>query len=91
MENAETIGALLIEKITSILQAPVRGKGLMIGFDTPEHHLQLRTNLISKHRIFTGEAKPAIIRLLPSLALSKQDAELFLSALDQEIHQNATA
>ncbi|MFZ9503410.1 MAG: aspartate aminotransferase family protein [Cyclobacteriaceae bacterium] len=91
MENAETIGTLLIEKITSILQAPVRGKGLMIGFDTPEHHLQLRTNLISKHRIFTGEAKPAIIRLLPSLALSKQDAELFLSALDQEIHQNATA
>ena len=38
-----------------------------------------------KHHIFTGEAKPNVIRLLPSLALTKEDADKFLGALREEI------
>jgi acetylornithine aminotransferase len=41
--------------------------------------------LLWKHRIFTGEAKPAVIRLLPSLALSHAEATQFTHALQNEI------
>jgi len=63
----------------------VRGKGLMIGFDVPEELKDLRKNLLQKHRIFTGEAKPNVIRLLPALNLSKEAIDKFLQALKEEI------
>ena len=50
----------------------------MIGFDVPEELKDLKKNLLQKHKIFTGEAKPNVIRLLPSLALTKNDADKFL-------------
>ncbi|MFT4023589.1 MAG: aminotransferase class III-fold pyridoxal phosphate-dependent enzyme, partial [Flavihumibacter sp.] len=63
----------------------VRGRGLMIGFDVPEQIKDLRQQLLWKHHIFTGEAKPNVVRLLPSLALSKADADRFLEALETTI------
>jgi acetylornithine aminotransferase len=63
----------------------IRGKGLMIGFDVPEELKDLKKNLLWKHKIFTGEAKPNVIRLLPSLALKKKDAEEFIEALKEEV------
>jgi acetylornithine aminotransferase len=57
----------------------------MIGFDLPDSLTYLRKNILFKHHIFTGEAKPNTIRLLPSLTLSKQEADLFLEALDLEL------
>ena len=75
--------------ITEIKKMPelknVRGKGLMIGFDVPPELKDLKKNLLTKHHIFTGEAKPNVIRLLPSLALTKTDADKFLEALREEI------
>jgi acetylornithine aminotransferase len=59
----------------------VRGKGLMIGFDVPERLKTLRNNLLHKHQIFTGEAKPNVIRLLPSLAINKNEIDCFLDGL----------
>ena len=41
-----------------------RGRGLMIGFDVPEELKDLRKNLLWKQKIFTGEAKPNVIRLI---------------------------
>jgi len=63
----------------------VRGKGLMIGFDVPEELKDLRKNLLFNQHIFTGEAKPSVIRLLPSLALRTKDADEFLDAVKEEI------
>ncbi len=57
----------------------------MIGFDVPDTLKDLKKNLLFKHHIFTGEAKPNVIRLLPSLALTLEDADKFLSALREEI------
>jgi acetylornithine aminotransferase len=37
--------------------------------------------------VFTGEAKPNVIRLLPSLALTQQQADEFIEALQQEVEQ----
>jgi acetylornithine aminotransferase len=57
----------------------------MIGFDVPEELKELRKNLLFNQKIFTGEAKPNVIRLLPSLALKKRDAVDFVDALKEEI------
>lgn len=71
----------------------VRGRGLMIGFDTPDSMKGLKKLLLDKYYIFTGEAKPNVIRLLPSLALSRKQADEFLDALKEAISdiQNNTA
>ncbi len=85
MQNASTMGDYLMEKLKKMpaLQN-VRGRGLMIGFDVPESLADLKKNLLTKHHIFTGEAKPYVIRLLPSLALKKEEADILLQALHQE-------
>ena len=58
---------------------------MIIGFDVPEELKDLKKNLLYKHKIFTGEAKPNVIRLLSSLALTKNDADKFLKALKEEV------
>jgi len=85
--NAAETGSYLMQQLKNIqgLQN-VRGKGLMIGFDLPTEWKELRKNLLFNQRIFTGEAKPNTIRLLPSLALRKKDADAFLEALEEEIN-----
>jgi acetylornithine/N-succinyldiaminopimelate aminotransferase len=86
MRNAERIGDHLQTELKKIPQLQnVRGKGLMIGFDVPEELKDLRKNLLFNQHIFTGEAKPDVIRLLPSLALRKKDADEFLDAVKEEI------
>jgi acetylornithine/N-succinyldiaminopimelate aminotransferase len=86
MQNAEEVGYYLMKEIEKIQELEnVRGKGLMIGFDVPNELKDLKKNLLYKHKIFTGEAKPNVIRLLPSLALTKNDADKFLKALKEEV------
>ncbi|HPZ88007.1 MAG TPA: aminotransferase class III-fold pyridoxal phosphate-dependent enzyme [Flavihumibacter sp.] len=86
LNNAAEIGKYLMDGLRQLpLIEQVRGAGLMIGFDVPDSIKDLRKNLLWKHRIFTGEAKPNVIRLLPSLALSKADADRFLDAIGAEI------
>jgi acetylornithine aminotransferase len=84
--NAARVGEYLAEQLRQIqgLQN-VRGRGLMIGFDVSENLKDLKKNLLFKHHIFTGEAKPNVIRLLPSLALTIEDADVFLEAVTKEI------
>jgi acetylornithine aminotransferase len=87
MENAVEVGNYLMAQLKKIPHLQhVRGKGLMIGFDVPEKLKDLRKNLLFKQHIFTGEAKPNTIRLLPSLALRKKDADEFLEAIEEEIN-----
>lgn len=88
MQNAEKIGNYLQSELKAIPEiSGVRGYGLMIGFDVPESHKNLKKDLLFKHRIFTGEAKPNVIRLLPSLALTMEDASTFIDALKSAIAQ----
>lgn len=84
--NAVMVGKYLREELQNIPELKnVRGRGLMIGFDVPEELKDLKKNLLINQKIFTGEAKPNVIRLLPSLALKKRDAEDFIEALKEEI------
>ncbi|ULQ53293.1 aspartate aminotransferase family protein [Flavihumibacter fluvii] len=87
MQKAQAMGNYLMAAIREMpVLENVRGVGLMIGFDVPETHKDLRKNLLWKHRIFTGEAKPNVIRLLPSLALTKTEADVFLEAIKKELN-----
>jgi acetylornithine aminotransferase len=84
--NAVMVGKYLKEALKNIPELKnVRGRGLMIGFDVPEALKDLKKNLLLNQKIFTGEAKPNVIRLLPSLALKKRDAEDFIEAIKEEI------
>lgn len=81
IENAARIGQYLIGQLKELPHIrEVRGRGLMIGIDLPEEKKEVRKQLLWKHHIFTGEAKPNVIRLLPSLALTKAEADRFLQA-----------
>ncbi len=86
MGNAVMVGKFLRDELSAIPQLKnVRGRGLMIGFDVPDELKDLKKKLLWNQKIFTGEAKPNIIRLLPSLALKKRDAEQFIDSIKEEI------
>lgn len=63
----------------------VRGRGMMIGFDVPEAIKDLRKKLLTDFFIFTGEAKPNVIRLLPSLGITRKQVDEFLDTLKEAI------
>lgn len=82
MENATEIGAYLMKGIEEIGGCKeLRGRGLMIGIEYHFPVKDLRNKLLYEHKIFTGVAGANTIRLLPSLALGKEEADAFLEAL----------
>jgi len=86
MENANTVGQYLIDELKRIEEiVEVRGRGLMIGIELPASLGHVKKDLLLKNRIFTGEAKPYVIRLLPALNITKEHADQFLLALKEHI------
>lgn len=86
LQQAYETGMYLMDKLQQIQELKnVRGRGLMIGFDVKDKHRDLRKNLLYKHRIFTGEAKPNVIRLLPALNISTNEADKLITAIHSEI------
>ncbi|MDB5012020.1 MAG: aspartate aminotransferase family protein [Daejeonella sp.] len=84
--NAEEVGNYLITELKKLPQIKeIRGRGLMIGIELPEELAHVKKELLFKHHIFTGEAKPNTIRLLPALNLTKADADKFLEAFKFEL------
>ena len=86
MKNAEEVGNYLITELKKLpIIKEVRGRGLMIGIELPEELKDVKKNLLFKHKIFTGEAKPYVIRLLPALNITKVEADMFLEAFKTEL------
>lgn len=84
--NAASLGEYLVSELKGMDHInEVRGRGLMIGIDLPAELASVKKDLLFENRIFTGEAKPNVIRLLPALNLTKADADRFLQALDERI------
>lgn len=82
MENAAEVGRYLLMELAKIPGVSnLRGRGLMIGFDLPADKNTARNTLLFAHHIFTGEAKPNTIRLLPSLTLSRDESAIFIKSL----------
>ncbi|HVW94900.1 MAG TPA: aminotransferase class III-fold pyridoxal phosphate-dependent enzyme [Mucilaginibacter sp.] len=81
MKNAEETGSYLISELKKFREViEVRGRGLMIGIELPAELAHVRKELLFKHHIFTGEAKPQVVRLLPALNLTMAHADRFLEA-----------
>ncbi len=86
MKNAATVGDYLITELKKLPKIKeVRGRGLMIGIELPEELKEVKNNLLFKHKIFSGEAKPYVIRLLPALNITKVEADIFLEAFRKEL------
>lgn len=86
IENATHMGDYLMEGVRQIGgHKELRGRGLMIGIEYDFPVDSLRNSLLFDHHIFTGVAGKNTIRLLPSLAVGKSEADLFLEALSTEV------
>ena len=86
VEQARQRGQYLKNKLAKIDGIEnLRGRGLMIGFDLPAELKDLRKKLLYDFNIFTGEAKPNVVRLLPALNISRKQVDEFIDTLEEAI------
>ena len=82
VENAANIGSYLLEELKKFKEInEVRGCGLMIGMEFDQPVKEIRSRLIHEQKVFTGASGTNVIRLLPPLCLSKEEADEFLARL----------
>ena len=91
VDNALHVGEYLLTQLRQMAQDPtmhitdVRGRGLMIGIDLDIPHSGVRRQLVFDEHCFTGCAATNILRLLPPLCLSHEEADQFLSKLKKTL------
>ena len=82
VENAAKVGAYLIAELKKLIGSchvvDVRGEGLMIGIELDIPYKEPRTRLIKEEHCFTGCSGTNVIRLLPPLCLSVDEAQQFI-------------
>lgn len=81
VDNAAKVGDYLMEELKKLQQTDahivdVRGEGLMIGIEYDQPIKALRNALVHDEHVFTGAASTNILRLLPPLTLSLDEAKL---------------
>jgi len=83
INNAKIIGEYLISHLKGNKAIKeLRGRGLMIGIELYPEYLTLRDRLLFEKKIFTGGAGKSVIRLLPPLCISKENADQFIDAFN---------
>lgn len=84
VENAAQVGSHLMEELKKMPQIKeVRGRGLMIGLEFEQPIKELRQRLLFEQKVFTGVSGTNVIRLLPPLCLSMEEADEFLRRFQQ--------
>lgn len=84
VENAASVGTFLLEELKKIKGIKeVRGKGLMIGLEFEEPIKELRLRLLHEQHVFTGASGTNVLRLLPPLCLSMDEAQEFINRLNK--------
>lgn len=79
ISNSAKVGAYLMEELAKIPEIKeLRGLGLMIGIEFEEPVKEIRSKLLFEQKVFTGVTGTNIIRLLPPLCLSTEDAKEFI-------------
>ncbi len=84
MDNAAKVGDYLMHNLQgnkAIKQ--LRGRGLMIGIELNPGYETLRDRLLFEKHIFTGGAGANVIRLLPPLCLSEEQAAKFIESFNE--------
>lgn len=88
INNAKNIGEYLISNLKNLVGndkpiKEVRGLGLMIGLEMGVGYENVRNKLLFEKNIFTGGASKNIIRLLPPLTITKDEADIFIKSLKE--------
>ncbi|WP_194775783.1 aspartate aminotransferase family protein [Pararhodonellum marinum] len=91
LNHAEAMGNYLIQSLPELPGIiGVRGKGLMIGLDLDREAGKVRSDLVTKYKIFTGSAAgKQTIRLLPPLNIKINQLSLFLAGLETLLNQSS--
>ncbi|MCR5820522.1 MAG: aminotransferase class III-fold pyridoxal phosphate-dependent enzyme [Bacteroidaceae bacterium] len=88
IENAAVVGQHLIDNLKAFSSdniKDIRGRGLMIGIQLGTPYKEIRNSLLFEHHVFTGCAGTDVVRLLPPLCLSIEEADEFLEKLHKVI------
>lgn len=86
VENAASVGQYLLDelqkaKLPHVVE--VRGRGLMIGVELDIPYKEVRNKLLFEEHCFTGCSGTNVLRLLPPLCLTKDEASDFLTRLER--------
>ncbi|HBZ35999.1 MAG TPA: aspartate aminotransferase family protein [Rikenellaceae bacterium] len=93
IQNAAIVGEWLIASLKKIQAdipgkiTSVRGRGLMIGIELDNKYIEVRDRLLFENHIFTGGSKSNIIRILPPLTISMEEAEYFLKSITYQLNR----
>ena len=89
MKNASAVGDYIMQSLEGSRSVEeIRGRGLMIGIVLKEGFEKIKERLLFQKSVFTGSAGKNVIRLLPPLGITKEDADVFIKAfreLESEI------
>ena len=88
IENAARVGAWLMEQLKALPGIKeVRGRGLMIGIEFEQPITDIRRALLFDEKVFTGVAGTQVIRLLPPLVLTLDDAAEFMERFKRVLNR----
>lgn len=86
VENAAKVGQFLIDGLRA-LNLPhvvdVRGRGLMIGVELDVPYKEIRNHLLFEEHCFTGCSGTNVLRLLPPLCLTLDEADDFMKRFER--------
>ena len=83
IENSEKMGAYIESRIKDFNHIKsIRRRGLMIGIELDQPCVEIRSNLLTKHHVFTGNSNDSkVLRILPALNITEKEADLFINSL----------
>ena len=88
VENAHNVGTHLMNSLKEAHLphvVDVRGEGLMIGIELDVPYKEIRNNLVKKQHCFTGCSGTNVLRLLPPLCITQQQADDFIERLKKAL------
>lgn len=91
VENARRVGEHLMASLRELQKScphitDVRGRGLMIGIELDTPYKEIRSRLVSEQHCFVGCSGTNVLRLLPPLCLTRQEADDFIVRLKAVIN-----
>ncbi|MBQ7494659.1 MAG: aminotransferase class III-fold pyridoxal phosphate-dependent enzyme [Bacteroidaceae bacterium] len=79
--DVQTSNSSTRQLVNSSTIKEVRGRGLMIGIELDQPYKEVRQRLLFEEHVFTGCAGTNVLRLLPPLCMSIEDADEFIVKL----------
>lgn len=87
IQNAAELDVYFRDKFSGLKGLKqIKGRGLMLGLEFDFPVADLRKKLLFDHKLLTGNSSnPNLLRILPSLAVKREDLDLLYVALEEEL------